>query len=68
MDVRAVVGGNVRRLRRERGLTQEQLAEASGYPQQMISELENGKGNPTLTSLADLARALGASLSELVAV
>jgi len=55
MDMRRLVGLNVRRLRQERGLTQEQFAEASGFSQQYISDLERGRRNPTIVSLYELA-------------
>ena len=42
MDMRKLVGENTARIRKERGLTQEALAEKSGLSQQYISGLENG--------------------------
>lgn len=59
MDMRKLVGRNVRRLRLERGMTQEQFAERSGFSQQYISDLERGRRNPTIVSLYELAVALG---------
>jgi transcriptional regulator with XRE-family HTH domain len=59
MDMRKLVGDNVRRLRGELGITQEQLAERSGFSQQYISDLERGRRNPTVVSLFELAHALG---------
>jgi transcriptional regulator with XRE-family HTH domain len=59
MDMRKLVGDNVRRIRCERGMTQEQLAERSGFSQQYISDLERGHRNPTIVSLFELAQALG---------
>lgn len=59
MDMRKLVGKNAARLRRERGLTQEQLADRSGLSQQYISGLESGKRNPTVLTLFELAQALG---------
>ena len=50
---------NVGRIRREKGLTQEQLAEISGFSQQYISGLEQGRRNPTVVTLYELATALG---------
>ena len=58
MDMRKVVGGNVRAVRQARGMTQEQLAEQSGFSQQYISDLERGRRNPTIVSLYELAQAL----------
>lgn len=66
MDMRALVGRNVRRLRQQRGLTQEQLAELSGFSQQYISGLEKGRRNPTIVTLYELALVLGVSHIDLV--
>jgi transcriptional regulator with XRE-family HTH domain len=66
MDMRKLVGRNVKRVRQEQGLTQEQLAELSRFSQQYISGLEQGRRNPTVVSLYELATALGVSHMELV--
>lgn len=64
--MRRLVGQNVRRLRLARGLTQEVLAERAGFTQQYISELENGRQNPTAVTLYELASQLGSTPAELV--
>jgi transcriptional regulator with XRE-family HTH domain len=61
MDMRKLVGRNVRAARADSGMTQEKLAEISGFSQQYISDLERGRRNPTIVSLYELARALGTS-------
>ena len=66
MDMRALVGNNVRRIRQEKGLTQEQFAERSGFSQQYISSLENGRRNPTIVTIYEIATALGVSHIDLV--
>lgn len=66
MDMRKLVGRNVRRIRRKQGLTQERFAEISGFSQQYISGLEQGRRNPTVVTLYELASALGVSHVELV--
>ena len=66
MDMRALVGRNVRRLRERAKLTQEQFAEKSGFSQQYISDLERGRRNPTVVTLYELAQALGVSHIDLV--
>ena len=66
MDMRKLVGRNALRLRKEAGLTQEQLAERSGLSQQYLSGLESGRRNPTVVTLYELATALGVSHVELV--
>ena len=67
MDMRKLVGQNVRRIRLEKGLTQEQFCEISGFSQQYVSGLETGHRNPTIVSIYELARALDVSHVELVA-
>jgi DNA-binding XRE family transcriptional regulator len=52
----------VRELRRERRLTQQQLAAASGIDQGEISRIERGQTNPTASTLAALLSPLGARL------
>ena len=49
-------------LRRERQLTQTELARRSGIPQSEISRIERGAANPTVATLAALGRPLGADL------
>ncbi|CDX45344.1 Uncharacterized HTH-type transcriptional regulator y4dJ [Mesorhizobium sp. SOD10] len=66
MDMRKLVGQNFARLRREKGLTQEQVEERSGFSQQYLSGLERGHRNPTVVTLFELAQALGVSHIDLV--
>lgn len=53
--------------RRERHLTQKQLAELTGIDQAEISRIERAQANPTMATLGALARALGVDV-RLVAV
>lgn len=66
MDMRKLVGQNFARLRRAKGLTQEQVEELSGFSQQYLSSLERGRRNPTIITLYELAQALEVSHVELV--
>ena len=66
MDMRRLVGKNVKRIREKKGLTQERLAEISGFSQQYISGIEQGRRNPTIITLYELAASLGVSHLELV--
>jgi DNA-binding XRE family transcriptional regulator len=52
----------VRELRKERNVTQKQLAVASGINQGEISRIERGQSNPTANTLAALLAPLGARL------
>lgn len=66
MDMRKLVGANCSRIRKERGWTQEELAERSGLSQQYISGLERGRRNPTILTLFELAQALGVNPADLI--
>ena len=66
MDMRKLVGRNVRAARDERGMTQERLADVSGFTQQYISDLERGRRNPTIVSLYELAQALSVTPIDLL--
>jgi transcriptional regulator with XRE-family HTH domain len=67
MDMHALVGRNVAYWRKAKGLTQEDLAERSGFGQNYISSLECGRRNPTVITLFELARALGRKPVDLLA-
>lgn len=56
----------LRRLRLAAGFTQEQLALEAGVQRNFVSLIELGQNQPTITTIAKLARALGMSASSLV--
>jgi transcriptional regulator with XRE-family HTH domain len=60
------VGTRIRDWRHKRGLSQQLLAEAAGLTQNGIFRLESGETNPQLTTLQQIASALGCSVRELV--
>lgn len=55
----AALGRAVRRIREEQGMTQEQLAAASGLQATYISDVERGVRNPSWTVVVTLAESLG---------
>jgi transcriptional regulator with XRE-family HTH domain len=59
MDIRRVVGKNVRRCRIEAELSQEELAAGMGVEQDYVSRLERGGKNPTIVTIWHAAEALG---------
>ena len=63
--VRQILARNLRRLRLARKMTQEQLANAAGLRQALISELEAGKLDVRIETLSRLATALDSSMAEL---
>lgn len=60
-DIKIVVGQSIARAREEAGLSQRELTAKSGVMQAEISKIELGKGNPTITTLQKIAKALGKS-------
>ncbi len=66
VDPPHVLASNVYGLRKHRGLTQDQLAEAVGVRQPRIAEVERGDANPRLLTLSKLAFALGVPVGALL--
>lgn len=64
-DLRTNFGKRLRQLRRERDLTQEQLAEVVGISVDMLSNIERGVNAPSFETLEKLASVLRISVSTL---
>ena len=60
------LGENLRRIRVEKKITQAQLASALSADKSFVSNIENGKTNPTLSTITNLAESLGVEVSELL--
>lgn len=58
MEWGLIIGANIRRIRRERGLTQEQLAHLAGVDMRYLGGIERGEHNPTVDVLGRLADAM----------
>jgi putative transcriptional regulator len=61
-----LIGQRVIDIRSKKGWSQSDLAREAGKDRQAIEKLENGKVNPTLYSLLEIANALDVSLATLV--
>ena len=59
-------GKRIRTLRTARGLSQEQLAELTGFHRTYIGMIERGERNPSLSNVGVFADAFRISLSELL--
>ena len=59
MTLIAIFGRNVRRARKDKGWTQEQLAFEASVKRAYLSEIENGQRNVSLDVVEKLAKALG---------
>ena len=60
------LGKNLKRIRTAKGITQGDIVRQLGFGRGFISNIENGKANPTLATIAKLAKALGVSIGELI--
>jgi len=65
-DVRKEFGKKLRKLREERELTQEDLAEEAGMHFTYIGQIERGLRNPSLVNLHKIAKALKVKSSEIL--
>jgi len=65
-DARQNISENLRRILRDRGIKQTELAKMSGEPDMAISRLLRGQHTPTVTLLAHVAEALDVSMDRLV--
>lgn len=68
MDANLIVAWNVRRLRVEKNISQDDLGLAAGIERAYIGYLERGKRNPTVSTLDKIRVALDCELSELFIV
>jgi len=64
-DIRAEVGLRIRQLRKNKGLSLEELAHLAGVHPNYLSEAECGKKNFSLTTIEKIAKALDAAVADL---
>ncbi|NBT59737.1 XRE family transcriptional regulator [bacterium] len=60
------VATNVRRLRKECGLTQEEMSRKGGFNYRFYQKLESGKYSPNLYTLFRIAKTQGVKISDLL--
>jgi transcriptional regulator with XRE-family HTH domain len=65
MRLRRLVARNLRRLRRERGFSQEELADLAGINRNYVGMVEREENAPTVDVLEQLAGALNIEVIEL---
>lgn len=65
-DWRVVFGNNVRKVRQQRKLTQEQLAFEAKIDLTYVGGIERGRRNPSLLVMARIADSLGMPLQKLL--
>jgi transcriptional regulator with XRE-family HTH domain len=65
MEARRRIAVNIQRLRRERGLSQEELGAQADVHQTYLSQVEGAKRNPSIDVLERIANALKIDIAEL---
>ena len=66
MEILTRLARNVRRLRKEKGWSQEAYAFEAGIHRTYVSEIERAKRNPTATVIEKLAKPLGVAPGRLL--
>lgn len=59
------LGKNLKRIRTTKGISQGEIGRILEVDKSFVSNIENGKTNPTLATIAKIAKAIGVSISEL---
>jgi transcriptional regulator with XRE-family HTH domain len=60
------LGKNLKRIRMEKGISQGEIGRILETDKGFISNIENGKTNPTLATISKLAKAIGVPIEELI--
>lgn len=60
------LGKNLKRIRMEKNIYQSDIANSLGASRGFVSNIENGKTNPTLTTITKIAKAVGVSADKLL--
>ncbi|MEH7381074.1 XRE family transcriptional regulator [Bacillus sp. JJ1533] len=61
--IQGVIASNLAEMRKKRGLSLDQVSELTGVSKAMLAQIENGKSNPTVTTLWKIANGLQVSFS-----
>lgn len=60
------LGENLKRIRTAKNISQGEISRILGVDKSFVSNIENGKTNPTLATIAKIAKAVGVSVGELM--
>jgi len=60
------LGKNLKRIRTAKGISQGKISRILEVDKSFVSNIENGKTNPTLATIAKIAKAIGVSVGELM--
>lgn len=56
----------LKEIRKQKGLSLEQLSKVTGHPRSTLSYIENNRVDPKISTLCDIAKALKISICELI--
>ena len=59
-------GENLKRIRKAKGISQGEISRILDVDKGFVSNIENGKTNPTLATIAKIAKAIGVCVGELM--
>lgn len=59
-------GQNMKRIREQKKMSQGDICRMLGFDRAQVSNIEAGKGNPTLATIEKIARALGVPVDKLL--
>lgn len=65
MEKKKLIGLRIAEIRKQKGMTQDKLANKMGISSKYLSSIERGKENPTLDTLINLGQSLEADLGEI---
>ncbi len=60
------MGKNLKRIRTAKGISQGEISRKLEVDKSFVSNIENGKTNPTLSTIVKIAKAIGVSVGELM--
>lgn len=67
-DLNQVIAVNLKKIREERKLSLDKVAELTGVSKSMIGQIERGESNPTITTVWKLANGLKISFSSFMSI
>ena len=65
MDLKKMIGSRIQKIRKQKGLTQDRLAEDINISSKYLSSIERGKENPTLNTIIQLSESLDVDLDKI---
>jgi len=68
VDIQVKLGERIKKIRKEQGFSQEQLATKSKLHRTYISDIERGDRNVSIKNIEKIAKALGVNISDLLSI